>query len=245
MLLADRTEDLFENQRRRGQAPTIKRSRMVLGWIGALMILLAGPPGWSHDAARNPVGQVTAIQGHVVLARPGSMIPSKIHVLDDLLPDDVVRTGALARSKIFLEDETLLTLGEKSVVEMAGSTYASGVETRSVTVKLTQGKVRALVGRPVGDQESKLIVHTPTAIAASYSTYFVVWTDETVSGVANIGTTGQAMLTSGNRTVLLQPGQFTVAAAHAPPDVPSALINAPPTIGELVASTEFSENLTP
>lgn len=214
-------------------------SRGILRCIGALLILLAAPPGWSHDTARSLVGQVTAIHGHVVVAHPGNTIPSRVRVQDDLLHEDVIRTGEQARSKILLEDHTLLTMGAGSVVEMAGHSYASSVDTRSVRVKLLKGTIRALVGRIMGGQGSELIVHTPTATASSQGTYLVVWANDTVSGIANIGTVGAATVMSGNQTVVLQPGQFTVAAAHATPEMPRALVDASATIADLVASTEY------
>lgn len=220
-------------------------SQVMLRRLGALLILLAAPPGWSHDAARSPVGEVTAIQGHVVVARPGSTIPVRVRVQDDLLHEDVIRTAALGQSKILLEDKTLLTVGSSSVVEMAGHTYASSIDTRSVTVKLTKGKVRALVGRSLNGQGqgSELIVHTPTASVSSQGTYLVVWADNTMSGIANIGTKGEALLKSENKTVVLQPGQFTMAGAHAGPEKPRALTEASAAISDLVASTEYAETV--
>jgi hypothetical protein len=216
-------------------------ARMLLRWVGVLLILVAAPPGWGHDAAVNPVGQVTAVQGKVLVAHSGGSNALRINVPDEIVPHDVIQTDNRARSKILFQDDTLLTIGENSIVEIAEHTYDSSVDIRSVTLKLAQGKLRALVGRIFGGQGSKFIVRTPTAFAASQGTYFVVWTDGTMSGVANIGTTGQVSFTSGSRTVVLNPGQFTVAAAHAAPAPVSSLVGAPVDINQAVASTEFKE----
>jgi len=242
MQLSDNIEyHLIKDPVKGTASSSLGRGRVILGWVGVLMILLATPPGWGHDAAMSPVGKLTAIQGHTVIGRPGSTVSLRAQVPDELAYQDVIRTGAQSRSKILFEDDTLLTMGDSSVIEIAGTTYASSVDTRSVTVKLTRGKVRALVGRIVGNQSSELIVLTPTAVASTQGTYFVVWADETVSGVANIGRAGQVLFTSGPRTVALQPGQFTVAIAHMSPETPSALTAAPATIAEMVASTEFAD----
>lgn len=215
--------------------------RMVLRWLGVLMILVAAPPGWGHDAAVNPVGQVTAVQGRVLVAHSGGSEPLRVKVPDEIVPHDVIQTDSKARSKILFQDDTLLTIGENSIVEIAEHTYDSSIDIRSVTLKLAEGKLRALVGRIFGGQGSKFIVRTPTAFAASQGTYFVVWTDGAMSGVANIGTMGQVSFTSGSRTVVLNPGQFTVAAAHAAPATASSVVGAPAEVNQAVGSTEFKE----
>lgn len=215
--------------------------RIARRWLGMLMILVAVPPGWGHDAAVSPVGQVTAVQGRVLVAHSGESKPSRVSVPDEIVPHDVIQTESKARSKILFQDDTLLTIGENSIVEIAEHAYDSSVDIRSVTLKLAEGKLRALVGRIFGGQGSKFIVRTPTAFAASQGTYFVVWTDGAMSGVANIGTTGQVSFTSGSRTVVLNPGQFTVAAAHAAPAAPGSVVGAPVDINQAVAATEFKE----
>ncbi|MDF2458744.1 MAG: exported protein of unknown function [Nitrospira sp.] len=226
----------------RGKSPAGSvNGRMVLRWLGVVMILVAAPPGWGHDAAVNPVGQVTAVQGRVLVAHSGDSKPLRVNVPDEIVPHDVIQTDSKARSKILFQDDTLLTVGENSIVEIAEHTYDSSVDIRSVTLKLAEGKLRALVGRIFGGQGSKFIVRTPTAFAASQGTYFVMWTDGTMSGVANIGTTGQVSFTSGSRTVVLNPGQFTVATAHTAPATPSSVVGAPAEVNHVVAATEFKE----
>ena len=216
-------------------------SQIVLRWVGVLLILVAAPLGWGHDAAVNPVGHVTAVQGKVLVTHSGVSKALRINVPDEIVPHDVIQTENTARSKILFQDDTLLTIGEHSIVEIAEHTYDSSLDIRSVTLKLAEGKLRALVGRILRGQGSKFIVRTPTAFAASQGTYFVVWTDGTMSGAANIGTTGQVSFTSGSRTVVLNPGQFTLATAHAAPAPVSPLVGAPVDINRTVASTEFKE----
>jgi len=221
--------------------PCLGVARIFIGWMGVLMILLT-PPGWGHDAAVNPVGQVTAMYGRVMVTHPGETKPVRVSLPHEVVPHDVIRTEAKARSKILFQDDTLLTIGENSMVEIAEHLYDSSVDTRSVTLTLKEGKVRALVG-PIGGKGSNFSVRTPTAFAASQGTYFAVWTDGSRSGVANIGTTGRVSFTSGHRTVVLNPGEFTIAAAHIPPAAPSLVFGAPADVKQAVASTEFTEAL--
>ena len=177
-----------------------------------------------------------------MVAHPGDTKPLRVNIPDEVVPHDSIHTEAKARSKILFQDDTLLTIGDNSTVEIGEHIYHSSIDTRSVTLTLKEGKVRALVGRIFGGKGSKFIVRTPTAFAASQGTYFVVWTDGSVSGVANIGTTGQVTFTSGGRTVALNPGQFTVAAAHVAPAMPGLVVGAPANVKQALAATEFKES---
>jgi hypothetical protein len=221
--------------------PCLGTIRTFVGWMGGLMILLATPPGWGHDASVIPVGHITAMQGRVLIVPSGETKPLRANIPDDVVPHDVIHTAAKARSKILFQDDTLLTIGENSMMEIDEHIYDSSVDTRSVALTLKKGKVRALVGRIFGGKGSKFIVRTPTAFAASQGTYFVVWTDGAMSGVANIGTTGQVFFTSGGRTVALNPQHFSVAADHVAPAAPGLLVWAPPDVSQAVVSTEFKE----
>lgn len=221
--------------------PCLGSVRTFVGWMGVLMILSAAPPGWGRDAAVNPVGQITAMQGSVLVAHPGGATPFHVNIPDEVAPHDVIRTDAKARSKILFQDDTLLTIGENSMVEIAEPIYDSSLDTRSVTLTLKEGNVRALVGRILGGKGSMFRVRTPTAMAASHGTYFVVWTDGAMSGVANIGASGRVSFTSGGQTVMLNPGQFTIAAAYVTPATPELVVGAPANVTRAVASTEFKE----
>jgi len=220
--------------------PCLGTARTFVGWLGVLLILLA-PPGWGHDAAVNPVGQITAMQGGVMVTHPGDTNPVRVSMPHELVPHDVISTGVRARSKILFQNDTLLTIGENSMVEIVEHIYDSSVDTRSVTLRLREGKVRALVGPIFGRKGAKFSVRTPTAFVASQGAYFAVWTDGLRSGVANIGTTGHVSFTSGDRTVVLNSGQFTVAAAHIAPAAPSLVFGAPADVKQAVVSTEFTE----
>ena len=72
MQLSDNIEyHLIKDPVKGTASSSLGRGRVILGWVGVLMILLATPPGWGHDAAMSPVGKLTAIQGHTVIGRPG------------------------------------------------------------------------------------------------------------------------------------------------------------------------------
>ena len=86
MQLSDNIEyHLIKNPVQGTASSSLGRRRIILGWVGVLMILLATPPGWGHDAALSPVGKLTAIQGQTVIGRPGSTVSLRAQVPESLI----------------------------------------------------------------------------------------------------------------------------------------------------------------
>jgi FecR-like protein len=187
------------------------------------------------------VGQTAAVHGRVAVVRSGDTKPVLLKVPDEIYGHDVIETDSAARSKILLADDTLLTIGAGSLVEMAEHVYEPESDTRSITLKLESGKLRALVGRTFAGHGSKFVVRTPTGFAAGQGSYFVIWIDGTTTGTANIGSAGQVSFTSGGRTVILNPGQFTTTAGSAP--LPGRALNSsmPGEVAGVLTATDYKE----
>jgi hypothetical protein len=70
----------------------------------------------------------------------------------------------------------------------------------------------------------------------------VVWLDGGISGIVNIGNSGNVDFTSGEQTVTVHPHQFSTAPSGGAPGLPQVLAgNAPLGILAAVAGTEFTE----
>lgn len=220
----------------------LRHNRPTAATIGAGFVLLTWITA-GHAGPLRVIGQVAAVQGEAVVAHSGETGSTRVRVPDDVLAHDVIQTDAQSKVKMLFHDDTLLTIGDSTLVEIAEHD-STGLEAGTVTVKLEKGKVRALVGRVYAGQGSLFLVRTPTAFAAAQGTYFVVWTDGGTSGAANIGTGGQVVFNSGNRTVTLAPGEFSVTSRDGAPAQPAALGNvAPAAVYQILAGTEFKEPL--
>jgi hypothetical protein len=174
----------------------------------------------ASNAEHEGIGFYTAVSGRVEVTHPGEgrVVPVRLH--DHVVFKDVIETKDDSRTKAFFQDDSVLTVGTNSRVEINEYIYDPDQSVRRAIVKLMQGQVRALVSKVFKANGSKFEVHTPTAVAAARGTYFTVWVNEGQSGIINIGEKGGVDFTSAGSTVLVEPGYFSVARKGEPPSVP-------------------------
>ena len=191
------------------------------------------------------IGVFTAVLGAVTVAHPGvaRLQPVKLH--DEVLFKDVIETHRESRTKAFFEDDSVLTVGENSLVEITEHIYDPDQNRRSMVVKLMQGKLRALVSKVFKGAGSKFEIHTPTAVAAARGTYFVVWTEHDTTGIVNIGESGRVDFTAGGTTVTVAPGQYSVVGPGGLPTSPAVYDAGSKDSGNPALGAEISVALTP
>ena len=169
------------------------------------------------ERGKDGIGFYTAVLGQASVTHPGEdrVLPVKLH--DEVLFKDVIQTQDESRTKALFQDDSMLTVGENSRVEIDEYIYNPEKNVRQAIVKLMQGQVRALVSKVFKANGSRFEVHTPSAVAAARGTYFTVWVENGQSGIINIGEKGRVDFTSGGMTVAVDPGYFSIAhEGHAP-----------------------------
>lgn len=205
-----------------------------------------------HEPSRNPVGVFTSVQGQAVVIHADDSEPIAIRSHNGVHSEDIIETKQGSRAKAWLQDDTLLSVGEESRVELSMQSYDPAGENRSTVIRLTRGKVRALIGRPLVGTRSKFEIHTATALVAARGTYFVVWLEEGRSnfppgttGVVNIGKQGWVAFKSGGHTANVLPGQFSIAlpemAPRTPRDVARHLLA---EVSSAITGTEIKDIMT-
>ena len=123
------------------------------------MLCLTGfavAPATAADAQK--VGQAEIIRNEVVNATKAQLIP--IGVGDDVLRDEVVRTGTDANARFGLIDNTKLTLGPASTLTIDRAVLADESRYKQITIRLTEGAFRFITGN--SDKKSYKI-ETPSA----------------------------------------------------------------------------------
>ena len=201
-----------------------------------------------------PAGIVLAVQGTVTM-QPATMTPPMpLHQFDEIGPLSILDSQAGSRCKVLYADDSLLTLGDNSRLEVTEQAYNSGSDQRAFVAHLTRGSVRALVARQFEGENSTFEIDAGTSAVTARGTYFVTWVNgkpspgkrpvdeeglemEGASGVANIGRTGNVAFTSGGATVLVLPGQFSIALPGAPPSMPTSIQTSIVPVGSAISGT--------
>lgn len=240
-------------------------------WLPAVaMVLAIGLPVGAQTAKKDAIGLFTAVAGKVMVVHVGQLAAVSAKLREDVYFKDVIETQAASRAKALFQDDSILTVGENSRVEVSEHVYDPANNQRSTVLKLTQGKARALVGKLFAGAGSKFEIHTTTAVAAARGTYFVVWIEGTpgkqvgdagsvrpvflqgidvaqvpqgATGVANIGNTGTVGFTSGGQTVNVGPGTFSIGLPGGPPTPPAGITTgAPSGVTGAISGTELSDS---
>jgi len=198
--------------------------------IVLVSLCLSTPLVWAQEGSDDGIGLFTAVQGTVTVTHPGApnILPVNMH--DEVLFKDLIQTRTESRTKAFFEDDSILTVGENSRVEITEHIYNPDRNMRRMIVNLAQGRLRALVAKVFKGPGSAFEIHTPTAVVAARGTYFVVWVENGVTGIVNIGNSGRVDFTSEGKTVTVDPGEYSVAASGQPPAQP-LVYDAGPGIG--------------
>lgn len=199
----------------------MNRQQQITTSLVAVALAMVPSLGMGEESGTGGVGFYTAVSGTVRVTHPGEsrLLPVKLN--DDVLFKDVIETQQESRTKAFFEDDSVLTVGENSRVEISEYIYNPEAKMRRSVVKVLQGQVRALVSKVFKSNGSRFEVHTPSAVAAARGTYFVVWHENGQSGIINVGESGRVDFTSGGVTVPVDPGQFSLAEQGKPPSTPA------------------------
>lgn len=190
--------------------------RLLLSLI-AIPLAFGSPLAMGAERGTDGIGFYTAVLGQASVTHPGEdrVLPVKLH--DEVLFKDVIQTQGESRTKALFQDDSMLTVGENSRVEIDEYIYNPEKNVRQTIVKLMRGQVRALVSKVFKANGSRFEIHTPSAVAAARGTYFTVWVENGQSGIINIGEKGRVDFTSGGMTVAVDPGYFSIAhEGHAP-----------------------------
>jgi hypothetical protein len=132
------------------------------GLIVMLLILLP------LIAEAQEVGLMVALKGKVTILRDNRTTNAVLK--DKIFLKDTIETKEESRAKILFKDDSILTLAEKTRVNIEEYLYSEDRKKGRSIINLIDGKLRSLVGK------NEFEVHTPTVVAAARGTYFIVWT---------------------------------------------------------------------
>ena len=152
----------------------------------SVLCLAAGLAANPADA-QTRVGEAAVVQNEVV--RVGASASTQINVGDELLRDEIVRTGLASAARLVMADNTNLSLGPSATVKLDRTVFNDEHSYREIAVRLTTGAFRFVTGN---SEKTAYKITTPLA------------------SVGVRGTILDILSQKGKTTVVLQEGGSTV-----------------------------------
>ena len=116
--------------------------------------------GWADEEAG--IGYVSAVRGHVI-AINGAGVTRTVVVEDPVFQDDMINTDERSRVQIILDDNTVVTLGQKSTIRIADYKWSEADKKGRFNVTITEGIFRIMGGAITKSCPKKFVAHTPAA----------------------------------------------------------------------------------
>jgi predicted CXXCH cytochrome family protein len=141
----------------------------------ALIILALSASTLIYAAKRSvPIGAVVAWSGDVFVYHQDENVGVTVSGIEGVFTNDLIVTTVDARAKILLNDDSILSVGEESRLEIKEFSLEEEKRKRFAHLKLLKGKLRALVARRFSGKGSKFQVETRTAFAEVRGSEFII-----------------------------------------------------------------------
>ncbi|MBI5233946.1 MAG: FecR domain-containing protein [Deltaproteobacteria bacterium] len=159
----------------------------VLAFVCFFVLALFNPIGaWAEDGS---VGAVTALEGDMNVLKSGKERYEPVSMGYRVSIGDILTTKSNSKAEITFDDTTVIRMAPGTRLEITEYILERG-ERQSSVVKLTRGKIRAVVAKTKGfkriffPEVKKFEVQTPLAVAGVRGTDFFVFHMLGYSGVA-------------------------------------------------------------
>ena len=120
----------------------------------------------------SPIGKIKTGKGEVGVIRGGEEIP--VQVNDGIYRNDIIRTGANSSVGMIFEDNTIVSLGQKSEFVIEEYIFAPEKGAFSMIIRLLKGTASYLSGI-IGQQSPESVkFYTPDATIGIRGTQFLV-----------------------------------------------------------------------
>jgi hypothetical protein len=152
---------------------TLKRFFALFLFL-TISLFCTGEAFAADEAGADGIGMVFMINGSVTAERGGEKI--ELSAKDRINAKDVIITGANARVQLLLDDETAITLGENTTLEM--DEFVNAGKSSSFSTRLGRGIMRIITGEITRNNPEGFKITTPRAMIGVRGTVLVVEADE-------------------------------------------------------------------
>lgn len=136
--------------------------------VGTLVLLA----GFAQAAAASDVGQIKTAKGGVVIVRAGQEIAAAAG--SALQQSDRVVTKADGAAGITFKDNSLLSLGPDSILDISKFSFDAKDQPDALEATLHRGTLSAVSGKIVARTPEAMLIRTPTTVLGVRGTEFFV-----------------------------------------------------------------------
>jgi hypothetical protein len=138
-------------------------SMAVILWTGLLL------------AEETSIGFVKNVSGQAFIGRQQKLIPAKVN--EKLLLSDALVTGSDGSIGVIMQDDSVLSMGPKSRVNLTQFSFAPAENKLSFIAKVKRGTVVYLTGLIAKLDSKSVRMETPNAVCGVRGTQFAIKVD--------------------------------------------------------------------
>ena len=135
-------------------------------------MLVSGVLSASLESQGQPAGYVKIVTGTASITRGGVDRPA--HPGDAIYQSDGLRTGAYGRLGVTLKDDTRISLGPNSQIDLSEFKFSPAEGQLGLVMKVLRGVAAFVSGRIVALRPDAVRIETPATIVGVRGTYLVI-----------------------------------------------------------------------
>jgi hypothetical protein len=140
----------------------------VFGFLAAAALLLGGAAASADDAA----GMFKVVRGSVTVQRHGGAVPAQVGM--PVYQSDRIITGDDGSAGISFHDNTLLSLGPSSQLDLDSFSFNPTTHEGQFVTSLNSGRLAVVSGKIAHEREDAMTVRTPDTVLGVRGTKFLV-----------------------------------------------------------------------
>ncbi len=184
-----------------------------------ILLLIAG----SVHAAAEKIGFVAALRGKVVAVNPDKG-KRYLNIKDEIFIKDTIKTGKRSRIQLVFADNTIISLGRVSVLNMAEYEWNSQQNKGKITSNISEGIFRIMGGAIAKTSPEKFKTVTPSATIGIRGSMYAGQVRGGRLSVVFLGGRGIEVQNPAGTVVISEPGFGTrVNDPGSPPEEPSEI----------------------
>jgi len=196
-------------------------------WISVLSVMsvyLFFAVGSSVAVAGEVVGKVVAVRGNV-LAVDADGAGRQLVLRESVFEGDTVKTGANGRLQMLFSDQTIVSLGRNTEMELARYAWSPDQQTGEMTTRVKEGAFRIMGGAITRSSPENFVTETPAATIGVRGSLYSGLVSADILSVLFQGGKGIDIITEHGAVAITTPGFGTRVSMGKPPRKPNRYLH--------------------